>query len=65
GVAVARVHGGERVEWIFDGTTGRFLGERLVLTRAGAWGEAGDVVTSVAVVARGVVDEPGQLPSAR
>ncbi|MFF0480818.1 CU044_5270 family protein [Streptomyces sp. NPDC004435] len=65
GVAVARVHGGERVEWIFDGTTGRFLGERLVLTRAGAWGEAGDVVTSVAVVGRGVVDEPGQLPSAR
>ncbi|MGW6538535.1 CU044_5270 family protein [Streptomyces sp. NPDC055051] len=65
GVAVARVHDGERVEWIFDGETGRFLGERTVLLRSGPWGQEGDVVTSVAVVARGVVDEPGQLPTSR
>lgn len=65
GVAVARDHDGERTEWIFDEATGRFLGERTVLTRTGAWGDAGAVVTSVAVVARGIVDEPGQLPSAR
>ncbi|MFB7340165.1 CU044_5270 family protein [Streptomyces hydrogenans] len=62
GVAVARVHDGERSEWIFDATTARYLGERTVLTEAGPWGEHGDVVTSVAVVGHGIVDEAGQVP---
>ncbi|GGY58719.1 CU044_5270 family protein [Streptomyces omiyaensis] len=62
GVAVARVHAGERTEWILDGSTARLLGERTVLLEDGAWGEAGDVVSSVAVVAVGIVDDAGQRP---
>ncbi|MFF2777363.1 CU044_5270 family protein [Streptomyces sp. NPDC058052] len=63
GVAVARVHDGERDEWIFDTTTGRCLGTRTVLTRESAWGGPGTVVASVAVVGQGIVDEPGQVPA--
>ncbi|MFB7827322.1 CU044_5270 family protein [Streptomyces hydrogenans] len=62
GVAVARVHDGERSEWIFDAATARYLGERTVLTEAGPWGGSGTVVTSVAVVGHGIVDEAGRLP---
>ncbi|MER7514861.1 CU044_5270 family protein [Streptomyces sp. NPDC126499] len=62
GVAVARVHDGERTEWIFDKNTARLLGERTVLLRDGAWGKAGTTVTSVALVSRGIVDEAGQYP---
>lgn len=46
GVAVARVHDGERT----------------VLLEDGAWGKAGDTVTSVAVIGRGVADRAGQPP---
>ncbi|WP_405014956.1 CU044_5270 family protein [Kitasatospora sp. NBC_01539] len=63
GVAVARVHNGERSEWIFDRQTLRLLGERTVLLADGPWGAAGDEVTSVAVVARGITDAPGQTPA--
>ncbi|MFD9126272.1 CU044_5270 family protein [Kitasatospora sp. NPDC059571] len=65
GVAVARVHGGERDEWIFDQQSLRLLGERTVLLKDGPWGKAGDEVTSIAVVARGIVDAPGQTPSTK
>ncbi|WP_030542196.1 CU044_5270 family protein [Streptomyces albus] len=62
GVAVARTHDGERTEWIFDRSTARLLGERTVLVEDNAWGKAGTVVTSVAVVDSGIVDEAGQKP---
>lgn len=62
GVAVARTHEGERTEWIFDKSTARLLGERTVLVKDSAWGEAGTVVTSVAVVAGGIVDAAGRTP---
>lgn len=62
GVAVARVHRGERTEWIFDKQSLRLLGARTVVLEDGSWGKAGTVVTSVAVVARGVTDRPGQPP---
>ncbi|WP_024754509.1 CU044_5270 family protein [Streptomyces exfoliatus] len=62
GVAVARVHDGERTEWIFDTSTARLLGERTVLVKDSAWGKAGDVVTSVALVSSGIVAEAGQTP---
>ncbi|GAA2242662.1 hypothetical protein GCM10010145_06150 [Streptomyces ruber] len=64
GVAVARVHDGERTEWIFDRSTARLLGERTVLVEDGAWGKAGTAVTSVALIDSGIVDEAGQVPAA-
>ncbi|WP_326680839.1 CU044_5270 family protein [Streptomyces sp. NBC_01237] len=60
GVAVARTHDGERIEWIFDESTVRLLGERTVLVEDNAWGKAGTVVTSVALIDSGIVDEAGQ-----
>ncbi|MEV7536916.1 CU044_5270 family protein [Streptomyces hydrogenans] len=62
GAAVARVHAGERKEWIFDKSAVRLLGERTVLLNDSAWGKAGTVVSSVALVASGIVDEAGQTP---
>ncbi|MGA5314023.1 CU044_5270 family protein [Streptomyces pseudogriseolus] len=62
GVAVARTHEGERTEWIFDESTARLLGERTVLVEDNAWGKAGTVVTSVAVINSGIVDEAGRVP---
>ncbi|WP_435060414.1 CU044_5270 family protein [Streptomyces sp. bgisy060] len=62
GIAVARVHDGERKEWIFDTSTARLLGERTVLLKDNAWGKAGTVVTSVALVSSGIVTEAGQTP---
>ncbi|MEV6201518.1 CU044_5270 family protein [Streptomyces sp. NPDC051771] len=62
GVAVARVHDGERTEWIFDTNTARLLGERTVLLEDNAWGKAGTVVTSVALVSTGIVSDAGQAP---
>lgn len=62
GIAVARTHEGERTEWIFDKSTARLLGERTVLVEDNAWGEAGTVVTSVAITNSGIVDEAGRTP---
>ncbi|MFD8013610.1 CU044_5270 family protein [Streptomyces sp. NPDC058955] len=62
GVAVARTHAGERKEWILDENTSRLLGERTVLLADSAWGKAGTVVSSVAIVASGIVDDAGQTP---
>jgi hypothetical protein len=63
GVAVSRTFGGERTEWIFDPTSHRLLGERSVTTQNGSWGKAGFVIGTTAVVARGIVDRAGDLPS--
>ncbi|MEU7082252.1 CU044_5270 family protein [Streptomyces sp. NPDC046409] len=63
GVAVARVHDGERSEWIFDKENTRFLGERTVLLEDNAWGQAGTAVTSTPVTASGITDKPGQAPT--
>ncbi|MFB7049743.1 CU044_5270 family protein [Streptomyces microflavus] len=60
GVAVARTHNGERIEWIFDESTVRLLGERTVLVEDNAWGKAGTIVSSVALIDSGIVDEAGQ-----
>ncbi|MFK0203634.1 CU044_5270 family protein [Streptomyces lavendulae] len=62
GVAVARVHNGERTEWIFDKQSLRLLGERTVTLKDSAWGKAGTPVTSVAIVGRGVTDAAGRTP---
>ncbi|MFE5808896.1 CU044_5270 family protein [Streptomyces sp. NPDC056491] len=62
GVAVARVHDNERTEWIFDKQTMRLLGERTIALGDSDWGKAGTAVTSVAIVAQGITDRPGQLP---
>lgn len=62
GIAVTRTHEGERTEWIFDRSTARLLGERTVLVENSAWGKAGTVVASVAVIASGFVDEAGRTP---
>ncbi|MFF4323319.1 CU044_5270 family protein [Streptomyces sp. NPDC001568] len=63
GVAVARVHNTERTEWIFDKQSLRLLGSREVALEDSDWGKAGTVLTSVAVVGRGVTDRPEQLPT--
>ncbi|MET9443101.1 CU044_5270 family protein [Streptomyces sp. NPDC006610] len=63
GVAVARTHDGERTEWIFDKSTARLLGERTVLVEDTAWGKAGTVVSSVALIDSGIVNQAGQTPS--
>ncbi|MEE1827487.1 CU044_5270 family protein [Streptomyces sp. BE20] len=60
GVAVARVHNGERFEWIFDRQTMCLLGTRTVLIKDGPWGKSGDEVDSAALVAWGIVDTPGE-----
>ncbi|MCU7820564.1 hypothetical protein [Kitasatospora sp. DSM 101779] len=60
-----RVRGGERREWGVDRTSLRLLGERTVLVEHGPWGRAGDEVSSIAVVARGVVDAPGRVGGGR
>ncbi|MGW2512371.1 CU044_5270 family protein [Streptomyces scopuliridis] len=65
GVAVARVHDGERIEWIFNKKTTRLLGERTVLVEDNAWGKAGTAVTSTAITDSGIADEAGRLPTRR
>ncbi|MFD3659579.1 hypothetical protein ACFWVF_03095 [Streptomyces sp. NPDC058659] len=62
GVAVARVHAGERTEWIFDKKTLDFLGERGVMVEDTAWGTSGQVTATTAVLSRGVTDKTGENP---
>ncbi|MDT0492264.1 CU044_5270 family protein [Streptomyces griseus] len=62
GVAVARVHDGERTEWVFDKSTARLLGERTVLLEDNAWGKDGAVVASVAILDSGIVNKAGRTP---
>jgi hypothetical protein len=62
GLAIARTGGGEQDEWIFDHNTLQFLGERQVATESGMFGPAGTLIGTTAVVGRGVVNHPGDLP---
>ncbi|WP_052390306.1 CU044_5270 family protein [Streptomyces sp. NRRL B-24484] len=62
GVAVGLSSQDVRVEWIFDRNTGEFLGERRVVLRDGLQGKAGDVIAETAVLARAIVDAPGDRP---
>jgi len=64
GIAIARTDAGQRTEWIFNRNTLQFLGERTVAAEASPnWGPAGTVLDSTAIVARSIVDRPGQLPA--
>ncbi|MFF7455203.1 CU044_5270 family protein [Kitasatospora sp. NPDC008115] len=63
GVAVAHVNAGTRTEWIFDPKTHEFLGERIVVVDEGSdLGKPGTVAGHSAVLARTVVDQPGEEP---
>jgi len=73
GIAIARTHNNIRHELIFDKNTLQFLGERSVATGPleGPVAENGSpappapegfVLVSIAVVARAIVDAPGQVP---
>ncbi|MFF9512482.1 CU044_5270 family protein [Streptomyces sp. NPDC014724] len=60
GVAVARVHDGERTEWIFNKHTLEFLGERSVMIKDTPRAKAGQVTATTAVLSRSITDKPGQ-----
>ncbi|MFE7582923.1 CU044_5270 family protein [Streptomyces gardneri] len=62
GVAVARVHAGERTEWIFDRKSLEFLGERGVMVEDTNWGRSGQVTATTAILSRGVTDRTGEAP---
>ncbi|MEV7791288.1 CU044_5270 family protein [Streptomyces sp. NPDC087512] len=60
GIAVARVHDGERTEWIFDKHSLEFLGERSVMLKDTSRAKAGQITATTAVLNRLVTDKPGQ-----
>ncbi|MGW2183694.1 CU044_5270 family protein [Streptomyces sp. NPDC001732] len=60
GIAVARVHDGQRTEWIFDKHTLEFLGERSVMVKDTSWAKKGQITATTAVLSRSVTDKPGQ-----
>ncbi|MEV0241317.1 CU044_5270 family protein [Streptomyces sp. NPDC050674] len=64
GVAIARENDGERIEWIFDKKTLRFLGQRIVVVKATADDplKVGTVTHTSAITERAVVDANKQLP---
>lgn len=62
GVAVARVHAGERTEWIFDTNTMEFLGERGVMVEDTKWAKSGQITATTAVLTRGITNKPGDDP---
>ncbi|MFF7265871.1 CU044_5270 family protein [Streptomyces sp. NPDC008159] len=64
GVAIARENDGERIEWIFDKKTLRFLGERIVVVKATADSplKVGTVTHTSAITERAFVDANKQLP---
>ncbi|MET9845647.1 CU044_5270 family protein [Streptomyces ossamyceticus] len=64
GVAIARENDGERIEWIFDKKTLRFLGQRIVVVKATADDplKVGTVTHTSAITERAVVDGNKQLP---
>lgn len=67
GIAIARedVRHGTRTEWIFDGRTLDYLGERTVFSRDTGRDKAGTVSESTAVLERAVVDKRGLEPGGR
>jgi hypothetical protein len=62
GVGVARQAGDVQWQWIFDPSSHVFLGERQVVTHAGPYGKAGDVLLQAAVEQRAAVDTAGEEP---
>ncbi len=64
GVAIARENDGDRIEWIFDKKTLRFLGQRIVVVKATADNplKVGTVTHTSAITERAVVDANKQLP---
>lgn len=62
GIAVARVHKGKRLEWIFERTSLELLGSRSVVLEDGPWGKAGSTVESFAVTGSGIADQAGAAP---
>ncbi|MGW4160749.1 CU044_5270 family protein [Streptomyces sp. NPDC004788] len=60
GIAVARVHDGERTEWIFNRHTLDFLGERSVMIEDTPRAKAGQITSTTAVLSRSVTDKAGQ-----
>ncbi|XIE81431.1 CU044_5270 family protein [Streptomyces sp. SBR177] len=63
GVAVARTGAdGEQTQWIFDRRTSAFLGQRTTLTRPTPAGPPGTVLSTTAVLTRGIADHPGARP---
>ncbi|MEU9298735.1 CU044_5270 family protein [Streptomyces sp. NPDC048266] len=57
GIAVARVHDGERTEWIFDKTTMEFLGERSVMIKDTPWAKKGQITSTTAILTRDIADK--------
>ncbi|MEU8527163.1 CU044_5270 family protein [Streptomyces sp. NPDC048629] len=62
GIAVARVHAGERTEWIFDRNTLEFLGERAIMVENTERAKPGQITATTAVLTRGITNKPGQTP---
>lgn len=67
GVAVARVDpiAGTRTDWIFDKDTLTFLGERTLQVKETGGPTPGTLLGTTAVLARTVVDHPGETPDSR
>ncbi|RKN41770.1 CU044_5270 family protein [Streptomyces hoynatensis] len=62
GIALAWDDGEFRTEWIFDGDTYTYLGQRITQLTAGRGVEAGTVLRDSAVLDRAVVDRPQERP---
>ncbi|MFF8381653.1 CU044_5270 family protein [Streptomyces sp. NPDC015661] len=62
GIAVARVHAGERTEWIFDSNTLEFLGERGIMVEDTEWAKSGQITATTAILTRGITNKPGDTP---
>ncbi|WP_016908308.1 CU044_5270 family protein [Streptomyces xiaopingdaonensis] len=64
GVGIARTdtRNGERTEWVFDEDSLDYLGSRTYLTKTNSLGKAGTLLSSEAVLKRGVADKMGKQP---
>lgn len=67
GIAIARTDesSGDRTEWIFDGKTFGYLGERTVQMRDRDGIKAGTVTANTAITERAVVDGMKELPGTK
>ncbi|HEX8628305.1 MAG TPA: CU044_5270 family protein [Catenuloplanes sp.] len=63
GVAIVRDDLAQRYELIFDQAGARYLGQRSYLVRDTPNGKAGMLTANAAVLARGVADKAGQVPT--
>jgi hypothetical protein len=62
GVAVARTEQSRRREWIFDGASGQYLGERSYLVEDTDYGRAGMLLSTTAETTKAVVGKIGIRP---